>query len=111
MRDIISHTDDVQAPDDDGFDVHAAPHGTEMVPGHRAPWLWRAANKLGLINPAAAPGADPYIHIVGWGQSLLERLRLTVPRARCGALQVIDGAEPRPGPDAPLCPDCVARSR
>lgn len=101
MRDIVSDSDRLrrggQPPSGD----------RTLVPAHRAPLLWRAAVRLGLIKqPAAAPADDPYIHIVG-SLRLLERLGLAVPRARCGALQVVGPGQPDVDPDAPLCPACM----
>lgn len=61
-------------------------------------------------DPVPACSNHRYVHIVGYTQWLLDRLRLKIPRALCGASLVGDPAEPDPlAMDAPTCPKCLER--
>lgn len=64
-----------------------------------------------MSNPPAARARaddDTRVHIVGFVRHWLDRLKLKIPRALCGVSLEGDPDKPDPGPDAPLCPDCVA---
>lgn len=56
---------------------------------------------------AASDGDDNYVHIVSYTQWLLDRLRLKIPRALCGASLIGDPDKPDPMDlGAPTCPKC-----
>lgn len=71
------------------------------------------AGAVALATVSSAPadtGPTEPVHIVGWWQSLFDRvLRIKAPRALCGELLIADPDRPGPSPDGPLCPVCVER--
>lgn len=52
---------------------------------------------------------EAVLHIAGWWQHPLDMIGLKVPRALCGISLAGDPGD-GPGPDAPVCPACAARS-
>jgi hypothetical protein len=57
------------------------------------------------MDTTTRPGQE-FTHIVGNFQHFLDRARIRIPRALCGASLVAEPGEPDLGPDAPVCPDC-----
>lgn len=55
------------------------------------------------------PADGNVIHTVGTWRHLAARAFSTAPRPLCGASLISETPDGDPGPDAPRCPDCVAR--
>ena len=58
-------------------------------------------------RPQTDTGDGEVAHIVGRWQSILDTLRLKIPRALCGVLLIADPDRPGPNRNSPICPRCA----